>query len=249
MAVGITVVSALLIFTQPLSLVFATFNVNDMPKNDDGCNIGFSGPDCDIPYESCNDGHRTCFNNSRCVKNNKKDSYTGHYDYHCDCSYAAGISSYAGHECEHSSTVICGDSFSGAHFCTNGGECGSYFVDSNEHTGCHCPEDFEGAHCQYIIGTMDGELLGEIIMPKYGSNFYGFTTKSTPKRRASQFAIGVTTCAIIAIVLITAVYTYSKNQEASIAVTENKREYSHRSSSPKVDDTHQLLDRGNGQIT
>lgn len=249
MAIGITVLSTLLIFAQPSSLVFAANNTNRQePQNDDGCNVGFSGPDCDIPYEPCNDGLRKCFNNSRCVKNNKKDSYTGQYGYHCDCSSAADISSYAGHECEHSATVICGNSFSGAHFCANGGECGSYFLDGSEHTGCHCPEDFEGAHCQYIIGTMDGELLGEVLMPKYGSNFYGFTPESTPKRRASEFAIGVITSVIAAIVILTAIYTYNKRQAVLTAISNDEREYSHRSSPPKVNDTHQLLDRGDGEV-
>lgn len=239
-------ISTVLILIGPR--VLAT-NTNDVqPEGRDGCNIGFSGPDCDIPYESCPDKHRKCFNNSRCVKNNKKNSYTGHYDYHCDCSYASGVSSYAGHECEHSSTIICGDSFIGDHFCTNGGECGTYFLDAIEHTGCHCPEDFEGAHCQYIIGTMDGNLLGETLLPKYGANFYGFAPENTPKRRASAFATGLISFVLLACVTVTAAYTFKKKRESSEVITDNKRQYSCRTVSPKVDDTCQLLDQGGGDI-
>jgi len=245
----ITLISTVLVFTELLSMALATHdNAVQIAKNDDDCNMGFSGPDCDIPYSICNDGHRKCFNNSRCVKNNRKDSYTGNYDYHCDCSYAAEVSSYAGHECEHSSTIICKKPFTGTHFCTNGGECGSYFLNGSEHTGCSCPEDFEGAHCQYLIGTMDGKLLGETMLPKYGSNFYGFIPENTPKREASKFAIGVITTVLLAVVLMTGLYSLKKYRGDSEVIANEKIGKNQSTISPKVDDTRQLLENNDGGI-
>lgn len=55
---------------------------------DFNCPPNLSGPDCDIPFEQCPDGIRRCFNNSRCVKNSKRDMVTAQYGYSCDCSYA-----------------------------------------------------------------------------------------------------------------------------------------------------------------
>lgn len=234
MTITIFYIIKLLIIADALTFVLAT-NDNRENSENDGCTTGLSGPDCDIPYEACNDGHRKCFNGSKCVQNNEKDSFTGKYEYHCDCSYAAEISSYAGHECEHSATVICGEKFIGNHFCSNGGECGTYFSNGNERTGCHCPEDFEGAHCQYIIGTMDGDLLGETLISQYGGNFYGFAPESTPKRRASDFASIIITCVILAFIFMVGMFSFNKNRRGSNTSNDNQGD--------------KLLDQNDGQIT
>ncbi len=93
-------------------------NHEDVYNNIDGCQVGRSGANCDIPYELCQDGLRKCFNNSQCKAMNKVDVVNG-YSYECDCSFAKSVTPVAGYECEHSATVLCPDK---DHFCTNGGK-------------------------------------------------------------------------------------------------------------------------------
>lgn len=140
----------------------------DLYENIENCPFQLSGYDCSIPYEQCKDGNRKCFNNSICVKNQKNDPVTGDVVYGCDCSFATGISDYAGYECEHSATVRCQKD----HFCTNGGKCGSYLVNHQHYIGCHCPDDFAGKHCQYLKETMEGFLEGEVAIPEVADDFY-----------------------------------------------------------------------------
>jgi hypothetical protein len=119
------------------------------------CQGNYTGPDCSIPTSPCPDGERTCFNGSECVENNEKDPITKAYKYHCDCSKAFGVSSFAGIQCEYASTSVCesGKLSSIYAFCTNGGECVKTVVKGEEHQGCKCAAEFEGAHCQYLVGT------------------------------------------------------------------------------------------------
>lgn len=177
-----------------------------------GCPLGFSGPDCSVPYEECPDGRRKCFNNSNCVRNNKLDPVTNDYQWHCDCSNASSHSSYAGHECEHSATITCEPTSTGTHFCTNGGECGKFFFEGNVYTGCHCPDDFEGAHCQYLLGTMDGDLFGEEFMADVGDNFYAFKVKSPTNGIATEIVFGITVFSILSVMVIVGI-TVHKNYE------------------------------------
>lgn len=41
------------------------------------------------------------------IMQNKRHPVTGEYSYKCDCSFAADVSTYARHECEHSAMVLC----------------------------------------------------------------------------------------------------------------------------------------------
>jgi len=100
-------------------------------------------------------------NGSECVQNNEKDSVTNVYKYHCDCSKSFGVSSYAGLQCEYSATVVCeyGKSSSISAFCTNGGTCLQTTFKGQAHAGCSCPIEFEGTHCQYLLGTAPAQDL------------------------------------------------------------------------------------------
>lgn len=95
---------------------------------------------------------------------------------------------------------------------------------------------------------MDGELLGETMLPKYGSNFYGFIPENTPKREASKFAIGVITTILLAVVLMTGLYLLKQYRGDSEVTTSEKIGKNQSTISPKVDDTRQLLENNDGEI-
>ena len=182
----------------------ASLTKGDVYENIDNCPEGKTGSDCSIPYEACLDERRKCFNNSKCVRNNKKDPVTNEYGYSCDCSYAAGISHFAGYECEHSSTEFC-QRASGSNFCTNGGVCGSYISRGQAHNGCHCPSDFAGAHCQYLKADLDGGLQGEALLHDVGNNFWTFEVKHREGKEASNLALVISAVAV-AVLLGAAVF-------------------------------------------
>jgi hypothetical protein len=133
---------------------------------DDDCQCfpGFIGDDCSIPFTICEDGDRTCFNGSECERNNERDPVTLKYKYHCDCSKAFGISSFAGQQCEYSATVMCekGVDVSDTTFCTNGGACVEQVSSGDAHQGCDCTNQFEGLHCQYLAGNAPPEELAAV---------------------------------------------------------------------------------------
>lgn len=137
------------------------------------CPEGWDGPDCSIPYETCADQKRKCYNGSVCVRNNMQDKVTGTYGYHCDCTAISSVvSAYAGEECEHASTQICSFGFVGHSFCTNGGKCLQFIANDEKHVGCDCPEDFSGSHCQFVKGSK--KTNGDVLINVKGEhNIYG----------------------------------------------------------------------------
>ena len=185
--------AATLIFIYSIS----TAGASEYDSDDRRCLPNFTGPDCSIPYENCSDGKHRCFNNARCVRNNRHP-VTGEYSYKCDCSFAADVSSYAGHECEHSATVLCEsnkrnrESSNVQHYCKNGGICGEYVYRAQIHSGCHCPVDFAGAHCQYLKVEFDS-IEGEALIKSVGDNFYG----RTPEQNDNNAMTGIVTCLIL----------------------------------------------------
>lgn len=128
------------------------------------CSPGFLGDDCSIPFTICEDGERSCFNGSECERNNERDSVTGKYKYHCDCSKAFGLSSFAGQQCEFSATATCQHDVAVSEytFCTNGGMCVETVSEGQEHQGCDCTAEFEGLHCQYLTGDAPPEELAAV---------------------------------------------------------------------------------------
>lgn len=138
------------------------------------CEPNYTGVDCSIPYETCEDGERTCFNGSTCVRNNHRDATTNKYKYHCDCTKALGTSAFAGLQCRQQATAYCvlGRSESEYAFCTNGGQCIREVVDGTSHPGCRCPDEFEGQHCQYLKGQTPAEDLGQPYL-MYGGDKSG----------------------------------------------------------------------------
>ena len=119
-------------------------------------------------FEICADGHH-CENGSKCVENQYDEG-----NYYCDCDEVVFNSAYEGLRCEHEATVYCtfNEAISKKSFCTNGGECEALVNAEEAHLGCVCPDNYEGAHCQYVKGTKpDGWPYnkGGIIMAKNGT--------------------------------------------------------------------------------
>lgn len=129
------------------------------------CDPNYTGADCSLFFETCEDGERTCFNGSECVRSNDRDPNTNAYTYYCDCTKAYGSSPFAGLQCEEAATSYCvegdGGTTSKYAFCTNGGICERIVVDGTPHPGCKCSDDFEGIHCQYLKGQAPAEDLGQ----------------------------------------------------------------------------------------
>jgi len=125
------------------------------------CDDGYDGEDCTMPFVTCRDGSRKCYNGSECRRNRERDSVTGEHGYSCDCSKAYGVSSFAGIQCEYSATQECeiGVDNSAYKFCTNGGKCIEKVNSDIAHQGCHCVNAFEGLHCEYLKGEAPTEEL------------------------------------------------------------------------------------------
>eukprot|EP00559_Dactyliosolen_fragilissimus_P007267 CAMPEP_0184865788 /NCGR_PEP_ID=MMETSP0580-20130426/19091_1 /TAXON_ID=1118495 /ORGANISM="Dactyliosolen fragilissimus" /LENGTH=203 /DNA_ID=CAMNT_0027365111 /DNA_START=203 /DNA_END=814 /DNA_ORIENTATION=+ len=130
------------------------------------------------------------------------------HGYHCDCSAASDIDSYAGHECEYQSTAIC--NFDEMHmtsfvtFCTNGGICGTFTRHGHNMSGCNCPKEYEGAHCQYLQQMNPYGLEGEVEVPEVAPNFY---TYDSDDLHGSGRGIGTyVTILIVFIAVMTAMY-------------------------------------------
>lgn len=202
------------LFLQKVGFAASLTSGEDVYENIDNCPEGKTGSDCSIPYESCPDGKRKCFNNSKCVRNNKIDPVTNEYGYSCDCSFAAEISHFAGYECEHSSTQFC-YAESGSEFCTNGGICGSYISKGSMHYGCHCPSDFAGAHCQYLKESLEGGLQGEALLHDVGDNFWTFEVEGTESSKATNLSVAFVVAVTVALACAAIVYV-KKGKDSKI---------------------------------
>jgi len=203
------------LFSIAFSIIFcrragATTNGQDVYENIENCPFQRSGSDCSIPFQQCKDGERKCFNNSVCAKNEKNNPVTGDVVYGCDCSFATGVSEYAGYECEHSATVRC----QGGHFCGNGGTCGSYIINGQHYIGCHCPSDFVGKHCQYLKITLEGFLEGEAQIPEVADDFYAAPVIKVKK---STFVTALLVIVGVIVLVSTVIYLIIfKRQQATI---------------------------------
>mmetsp|Transcript_19549 Transcript_19549/g.24639 ORF Transcript_19549/g.24639 Transcript_19549/m.24639 type:complete len:239 (+) Transcript_19549:102-818(+) len=213
----------------------------DVYDNIENCDGNFSGPECDIPFELCDDNKHKCFNNSKCKKSTKVDPVTEEIAYLCDCSFAASAGSkFAGRECEHSDTEICKDAKEGqgSTFCTNGGSCMSFIYDSNTRWGCACPSDFVGSHCQYLSVDVKKGLVGEARFDDVHENFWSFIPTKTKMSKASGIAAGIAISAISMITLAFGMVIMKRRR--SIAKNEAEREQQQQNSKELGDDAEVL---------
>mmetsp|Transcript_4256 Transcript_4256/g.5527 ORF Transcript_4256/g.5527 Transcript_4256/m.5527 type:complete len:236 (-) Transcript_4256:276-983(-) len=196
------------IVTSWMNSSHAVLHHNDDSKvvlDEDGCPPFYGGPYCESPYELCLDGKRRCYNNSKCKLMITKDP-TNEYQYECDCSFAESVDKVAGMECENSATIYCGKGEE--EFCTNGGACGAYVLKGHHYKGCHCKEEFSGAHCQYLKAELKTGLEGEALVPEIGDDFYVKT--DTVKPLYSIGALTILACISVSIASFVYLYSYYK---------------------------------------
>eukprot|EP00529_Nitzschia_sp_RCC80_P026247 CAMPEP_0113475008 /NCGR_PEP_ID=MMETSP0014_2-20120614/18892_1 /TAXON_ID=2857 /ORGANISM="Nitzschia sp." /LENGTH=348 /DNA_ID=CAMNT_0000367901 /DNA_START=144 /DNA_END=1190 /DNA_ORIENTATION=+ /assembly_acc=CAM_ASM_000159 len=141
------------------------------------CNTGFAGADCSFPFETCPDGIMQCFGTgATCVpistreqelederqhpanggRGSNEEGEEEEPRYKCDCSTSTATESpFQITECENPQSQVCeeGQLTSQYAFCTNGGTCVATIRQGMPHAGCHCGNDFEGRHCQYLKGA------------------------------------------------------------------------------------------------
>jgi len=109
------------------------------------CPRGYIGNLCEVQLEICSSSEEKCIDGSNCKFGLDAD---GKEFYYCGCSPAGadGPDSTAARMCQHADIEFC--KIGVAHsFCANGGKC---TMDSGEgeHTGCLCPENYAGRHCE-----------------------------------------------------------------------------------------------------
>lgn len=134
-------------------------SLTDLELNTDPycfCEKGYSGVYCESPIETCPDGKRSCYNGSKCKEIFHPDGRAFVTPrYRCDCESAGDKKNpYAGLNCHIPAEKVCSlltDKI--VSFCVNGGTCKDMTTKEGAHFGCHCPDSFEGAHCEYIKGT------------------------------------------------------------------------------------------------
>ena len=175
------------------------------------CPEGWDGPDCSIPYQTCADKKRKCYNGSECVRNNMKDKVTEKYGYHCDCTaISSAVSAYAGEECEHASTQICSFGFVGQSFCTNGGKCLQFIAKDEKHVGCDCPEDFSGSHCQFVKGSK--KTNDDVLINVKGEhNIYG--DKRLNEKDSHAAIIATTVLSVLFVASFVGIMAYYINKK------------------------------------
>ena len=98
------------------------------------CSPGHGGISCENKIEQCSTDLK-CHNGVPCALEEKTGK---HY---CDCSYADGISTFAGKMCREPATSYCGQGdIKNRSFCTNGGLCqaniyrGVHFDTNNQYS-------------------------------------------------------------------------------------------------------------------
>ena len=109
-------------------------NVTEISGNSCECNVGFTGVNCDVTSDFCDDGIHPCYHGGKCVMGKVESSVV--VVHVCDCSTAVdyGIA-YIGAHCENASPVsypveeppldgvVQCDDGTGSRFCINGGIC------------------------------------------------------------------------------------------------------------------------------
>mmetsp|Transcript_29110 Transcript_29110/g.44435 ORF Transcript_29110/g.44435 Transcript_29110/m.44435 type:complete len:211 (+) Transcript_29110:59-691(+) len=112
--------------------------------------------------DTCPDDITTCYNGSTCILINSEVKIPdSDRKYRCDCSQDAtdSIHHYAGYECEFPAKEFCflGQQYGGKSFCTDNGDCLEVWQPASReeavHKGCQCDDGYEGAFCEYELGS------------------------------------------------------------------------------------------------
>eukprot|EP00540_Astrosyne_radiata_P008060 CAMPEP_0116836906 /NCGR_PEP_ID=MMETSP0418-20121206/8361_1 /TAXON_ID=1158023 /ORGANISM="Astrosyne radiata, Strain 13vi08-1A" /LENGTH=237 /DNA_ID=CAMNT_0004466737 /DNA_START=70 /DNA_END=786 /DNA_ORIENTATION=+ len=141
----------------------------------------------------CSDGHR-CENGSVCTENPYDEGA-----FYCDCDESMFDQAYAGLYCEHEATTYCtfNQEVSKISFCTNGGTCKADVTVESAHLGCDCPPNYDGEHCQFVLGTKpDGWPYDGSSQPP--STFFGYP--SSPRGGRTPLSPFIT--AVIVVIVL-----------------------------------------------
>lgn len=156
------------------------------------CDYGFTGDDCSLQYETCEDHittspdetARQCFNGGKCEAYLIMDppEVRGERGIRCNCqSLPTDTIAYAGHQCEFPAEHVCIRNVvhSTYAFCVNNGTCKELVDDNEEHPLCDCLPGYGGRHCQFKVNTDSSgfelnpideiEYVNLILHGKYGN--------------------------------------------------------------------------------
>lgn len=154
------------------------------------CPVGFTGLQCEIAMNVCDENENTCYNGNACARETAADG-TIWWRCECDASKSVLTASYAIKYCEHVATVFCNKAkndfgMEQKSYCTNGGKCEEKDHEGQKKVGCICLEGFEGSHC-------------EINNVKNPLTFNDLTVKATSNASAAMIVgivLGVCACMI-----------------------------------------------------
>ena len=85
-----------------------------------GCPVGYTGLQCEIAMNVCDENENTCYNGKACARETAADG-TIWWRCECDASKSVLTANYAIKYCEHVATVFCDSNKKS--YCTNGGKC------------------------------------------------------------------------------------------------------------------------------
>lgn len=164
------------------------------------CNKGYSGVYCESPIVTCPDGKRTCYNGAKCEEVFHPDGrafLTPRYK--CNCEGAGDPRNpYAGLNCHLPAEKVCSLMTEEIKsFCVNGGTCKDMTTTEGAHFGCHCPDNFEGEHCEYLKGTDPDKQSVEEPLNSNESTL----TQEVKKQTSSKGSTALKNLAIIGIIV------------------------------------------------
>lgn len=161
------------------------------------CDEGYSGILCEAPVRHCPDGNHSCFNGGFCEQIYHSDGRPFKDPrYRCNCDNTDPKNPYVGLSCQHPVERTCSlltqniDSF-----CVNGGRCKDMTTVEGVHMGCHCPDGFEGDHCEFLLGTDPVGLAAK------AEEQAAATLAKTLEKEGSALAGGIQGIAVFFIVL------------------------------------------------
>eukprot|EP00970_Alexandrium_tamarense_P015242 scaffold4900_cov193-Alexandrium_tamarense.AAC.19 len=179
---------------------------------------GFIGEHCEIPCS------KQCQNGGKCVPASEASGG----EETCSCTKAVVDGNpFAGLECEYGATVTCvvlgGDSTHS--FCTNDGECRDIVGDNEMHKDCMCQDGFEGAHCEYVAGTIPDYLSTPSITAAQSSTGGSYNNSSVVSSVLSDTLL-YSLMAVVSLligVLILSFYVRARRRKAADMI-QRKRE-------------------------
>jgi len=113
------------------------------------CPAGYTGLDCSIRLDVCDDDFVCAYGSTCSVKGT--DGF-GRKKFECDCERAKSIhgNSVAGVHCQYEATEYCVLGMTARFsFCTNGGRCIKMIESNEKHPGCICPSGWTGERCEF----------------------------------------------------------------------------------------------------